>query len=398
MNPDLLKLNPYPFQKLKRLLDPVECYSDLPAIDLSIGEPKQPPPSHVPAELAQYANEIRGYPTTPGSNELRNSLKKWLEKRYKLSDIDASSQILPVNGSREALFALAQVVINKYEPNPKVVMPNPFYQIYEGAALLAGAQPLFINLIEDKNYKFDLSEISSSDWKNVQLVYVCSPNNPTGRVVRLSEWEEIFYYADKYNFVIASDECYSEIYFDESSPPLGSLEASKKLGRDNFQKLIAFGSLSKRSNVPGLRSGFVAGDGEIISNFLKFRTYHGSAMGPHTQKTSISAWKDEYHVAKNREHYKTNFSRVISELKGVADISHPEAGFYLWLKTPTPSLEFSKELYGKFNVTVLPGAFLARDHKGVNPGNNKVRIALVASPDVCVDAAQRIKKLIRQSN
>ena len=396
MNSNLSKLQPYPFQRLKQALASVTPDKAFKPINLSIGEPKTPPPIFIEEQLAVSSSEIKAYPTTQGTTALRQAISSWLERRFNLEHIDPENQVLPVNGTREALFAIAQLVVNggKTNSNPFVVMPNPFYQIYEGAAILSGAHPLYLNLLAKDNYQFNFEKVSEKNWNLVQLIYVCTPNNPTGRVLTLADWEKIFEYAEKYDFVIAADECYSEIYFEENKPPIGSLEAAKILGHADYNRLVSFGSLSKRSNVPGLRSGYVAGDQRIIKEFFKYRTYHGSAMSPSTQKASIAAWSDESHVVKNRDHYRRNFSEVIKILESVTSCKRPEAGFYLWLDTPMSSIDFSIKLYEDYNLTVLPGSFLARNNDHIDPGTDKIRIALVSSTEECVDAANRIKQLI----
>ena len=394
MNPDIAKLNPYPFQKLNQILGDVEPNAHLSPINLSIGEPKKAPPDFIEKEIALRAGEIRAYPTTSGTAQIRKEIENWLIKRFKLKAINHATQVLPVNGTREALFAIAQVIVDRTAKNPTVVVPNPFYQIYEGATILAGATPIYLNLSQNDGFRYNFTQISDNQWSNTQLLYICSPNNPTGHVTSLSEWEQIFDYADKFNFVIASDECYSEIYPNENAPPLGALQAANVLGRENYDKLVVFGSLSKRSNVPGLRSGFVAGQANIIKDFLRYRTYHGSAMGPVAQLSSIVAWRDENHVFDNREHYRQNFSAVLDILSSVTECNSPQAGFYLWLKTPINTEDFTVKLYRDYNVTVLPGDYLARRAHGTNPGDNRVRIALVASRSECAEAANRIKKLI----
>ncbi len=387
MNPDLSRLQPYPFQRLAALCRDVVPSPDYPPIRLSIGEPKHDTPAFIRDALANHLDGLSHYPTTQGSDELREAIAKWLSQRYSV-EIDPKTQILPVNGSREALFAFAQAVV---DAPAAVVCPNPFYQIYEGAALLAGATPHFLNTTPENGFALDFSQLPESVWRNTQLLYLCSPGNPTGRVMPMSEWEKAFELSDKYGFVIASDECYSEIYFDEA--PLGALKAARRLGRHDFKNLVVFSSLSKRSNVPGMRSGFVAGDAEILRSFLLYRTYHGCAMSPAVQSASIAAWSDESHVIENRVLYKQKFDAVFPILKDVLDVGMPDAGFYLWPKTPMDDAEFARLLYRDYNVLVLPGRFLAREAGGSNPGSGFIRIALVAPLPECVEAAQRIRKL-----
>ncbi len=387
MNPDLSRLQPYPFQRLAALCRDVVPSTDFAPIRLSIGEPKHDTPALIRDALANHLDGLSHYPTTQGSDELRETIAKWLSRRYD-AEIDPKTQILPVNGSREALFAFAQAVV---DAPGAVVCPNPFYQIYEGAALLAGATPHFLNTTPENGFALDFSQLPESTWRDTQLLYLCSPGNPTGRVMSMPEWEKAFELSDKYGFVIASDECYSEIYFDEA--PLGALEAARRLGRRDFKNLVVFSSLSKRSNVPGMRSGFVAGDAEILRNFLLYRTYHGCAMSPAVQSASIAAWSDESHVIENRVLYKQKFDAVFPILKDVLEVGMPDAGFYLWPKTPIDDTEFARMLYRDYNVLVLPGRFLAREADGSNPGSGFIRIALVAPLSECVEAAQRIRKL-----
>jgi N-succinyldiaminopimelate aminotransferase len=368
LNPLLEKLKPYPFERLRALVG-----GNAAEINLSIGEPKHPTPRLVKEALAAALDGLATYPMTAGTPELRQAISGWLARRYGIPAPDAATQVLPVNGSREALFAFAQTVLNP-TPDCKVVCPNPFYQIYEGAALLAGATPVYG---------------SPESWDGVQLLYACSPANPSGKVLALEDWKRLFGLSDKHGFIIASDECYSEIYFDQ--PPLGGLEAAHKLGRD-YRRLVVFSSLSKRSNAPGMRSGFVAGDAELLKKFLLYRTYHGSAMGLAVQAASIAAWSDEAHVRENRRLYADKFNAVLPLLKA----EKPDGGFYVWLPTPIDDTEFVRRLHREYNVLVLPGSYLGREVNGRNPGSNHVRIALVAPLDECVEAARRILQFARQ--
>jgi N-succinyldiaminopimelate aminotransferase len=395
MNPQLSALQPYPFQKLSVLLSGASP-ATLRPINLSIGEPKHATPQFIRDALTANLTGLSSYPATAGSESLRRTIAGWIKSRFGVSDIDPLRQVLPVNGSREALFAFAQAIIDRSREHPVVVSPNPFYQIYEGAALLAGAEPQFLNQLPHNRFAMDLTQLPDEVWSRTQLIYVCSPANPTGNVMTLAEWKSLFELSDRHGFVIASDECYSEIYFDEAAPPLGALDAAKRLGRSVFSRLVCFSSLSKRSNVPGMRSGFVAGDAEIIAKFLLYRTYHGCAMNPAIQAASEAAWKDESHVVENRRLYREKFERVVSILGEVTDVTMPQAAFYLWLPTPIPDTEFAKGLFNRYNVTVLPGSFLAREARGVNPGQNFVRIALVASVEECIEAGQRLRDYIRQ--
>jgi N-succinyldiaminopimelate aminotransferase len=389
MNPLLEKLQPYPFQKFSKILDQIEPSEDHPLIRLSIGEPQHETPEVILKALKYNVGEVARYPTTQGSIELRSTIGDWIRTRFGSEDINPETEILPVNGTREALFALGQVILSHGVTNSTVVMPNPFYQIYEGAALLAGSRPEFLNLSSDSTPGWDLNEIDQKTWAQTKLLYVCNPGNPTGHVMSLQEWQELFEFSDKYGFTIASDECYSEIYFDENSPPLGAITAARLCGR-SLERLIVFSSLSKRSNVPGMRSGFVCGDSEIIKKFLLYRTYHGSAMSPMVQQASIAAWRDEKHVKLNRKLYREKFDSFISTLSPFCEIKYPSAGFYIWLKTPIDDVEFAKKLYSESGVVVLPGSLLARTAHGHNPGVNHVRIALVAKKHDCDEASQRI--------
>ncbi|TCS70549.1 succinyldiaminopimelate aminotransferase [Sulfuritortus calidifontis] len=389
MNPRLQQLQPYPFQKLRELLAGVTPEAGLSAINLSIGEPKHPTPAFIKQALTEALGGLAHYPVTQGSDTLREAIAGWAQRRYGV-ELDPASQVLPVNGSREALFAFAQAVIDQTRHVKRILSPNPFYQIYEGAAILAGAKPYFLNTLPENGFRMDFSLVPEDMWETVQMVYVCSPGNPTGKVMTLDDWSELFVLADEYDFVIAADECYSEIYFDEGAPPLGALTAAKELGRD-FSRLVVFNSLSKRSNVPGLRSGFVAGDAEVIRQFLLYRTYHGSAMNPAVQAASSAAWADEAHVVDNRRQYREKFDAVMPMLKGVLEFEAPDAAFYLWARVPGgDDTGFARELYRQQHVTVLPGAYLAREARGVNPGRGFVRIALVDTLAQCQEAAQRI--------
>jgi len=390
VNPDLERLQPYPFQKLAELLKANSPPRALKAVNLSIGEPKHATPEFIKRALADNLDGLAGYPATAGTEALRNAIAQWLERRFQLTAVQPLQQVLPVNGSREALFAFAQAVVDATRP-AVVVMPNPFYQIYEGAALLAGAKPEFINALPGNGFAFNPEQLPDAVWAQVQLLYVCSPANPTGNVLGLDQWRRLFELSDRYGFVIASDECYSEIYFDEAQPPLSALQAAQRLGRDGFPRLVSFGSLSKRSNVPGMRSGYVAGDAAILSKFLLYRTYHGSAMSLPVQTASIAAWGDEAHVIDNRRLYREKFARVLEILQPVMDLAMPQGAFYMWLPTPVPDTEFARLLHANYHVTVLPGSYLAREAHGVNPGRNFVRVALVPSLEDCLDGAQRIR-------
>jgi N-succinyldiaminopimelate aminotransferase len=397
MNPDLARLQPYPFQKLAELKAGCTPPAELDPILLSIGEPKHPTPAFIAEEVISHLHKLAQYPMTRGDSSLRESIASWLEWRFKLpaQSLSPDRHILPVNGTREALFAFAQAVVDRSRA-PLVFSPNPFYQIYEGAALLAGAEPYFLNCREEDNYEPDFSSVSSADWDRCQLLYLCTPGNPTGSVIPQAQLQALIELAEKHDFIIASDECYSEIYPDEDNPPPGLLQAAAKMGNEGYKRCIVFHSLSKRSNAPGLRSGFVAGDAEIIERFHQYRTYHGCAMSLPYQHASIKAWSDEQHVQKNRIEYREKFSTVRNILEPVIDVRMPDAGFYLWQKTPVSDKDFARGLYDQYHVTVLPGSYLSREINGFNPGDNHVRIALVAPLDECIEAANRMKNFIEQ--
>jgi len=401
MNPNLNLLQPYPFQRLRDLFKGVVPNPAFTAINLSIGEPKHATPQLVKDALINNLAGLANYPTTIGSIELREAISSWIAKRYNIPALSPEKAILPVNGSREALFAFAHAIIDTTKNNPVVISPNPFYQIYEGAAFLAGATPYFLNTLPhadaNQNHVMDFTSVPEDVLARTQLAYICSPGNPSGKVMSLAQWKNVFELSDKYGFVIAADECYSEIYFDEVHPPLGALQAAHLLGR-TYKNLIVFSSLSKRSNVPGMRSGFVAGDEAIIEKFTLYRTYHGCAMNPAVQAASIAAWNDEAHVIENRRQYAQKFKDVTPLLTNVLEAVIPDAAFYLWAKIRDNSIsdtELAIKLYRDLNITVLPGSFLARDAHGVNPGQNFIRIALVASYAECIEAAERINKHLK---
>lgn len=407
MNPLLSRLQPYPFERLRQLTQDVTPNPAYRPISLGLGEPKHPTPAFIREALTAALDGLASYPATAGEPALRQACAQWLQRRYGV-EVNAETQVLPVNGSREALFSLAQAVIDPNQQRaaggPIVLCPNPFYQIYEGAALLAGARVAFANSDPARNFAPDWSSIAEDTWSATQLLYVCSPGNPTGAVMPLEEWAKLFELSDRHNFVIASDECYSEIYFRDVAP-LGALEAALKLGRHDFRNLVMLTSLSKRSNVPGMRSGFVAGDARVLKSFLLYRTYHGSAMSPAVQKASQAAWQDEAHVLDNRELYKRKFAAITPLLAEVMDVALPDAGFYLWAKVPqrfqtdtlSADCNFARQLLGQYNVALLPGSYLARECAGINPGQGRVRMALVAGYDECVEAAQRIAALLRRA-
>lgn len=393
MNQNLNLLQPYPFQRLKDLFADVTPNQQYQPINLSIGEPKHDTPSIIQESLSNHIEGLAKYPATIGSIALRETIAKWLCQRYKLPAVNPATEVIPVNGSREALFALAQAVIDTSKPNPVVISPNPFYQIYEGAALLAGATPYFLNTTFGNAHTMQFETVPSDVLARTQLVYVCSPGNPSGKVMTIEDWSTLFALADQYNFIIAADECYSEIYFEEGNAPLGALQAVQQLGRSN-KNLVVFSSLSKRSNVPGMRSGFVAGDAAVISKFLLYRTYHGCAMNPAIQAASVTAWDDETHVIENRRLYNEKFCRITPMLKTIwPKVEMPDAAFYLWINTEQDDQYLAKKMYQAFNITVLPGSFLARDAHGENPGKGFIRMALVASIEECIEAVQRIQQL-----
>ncbi len=426
MNPDLSQLQPYPFQKLAQLFGAVTPNKELKPISLHIGEPKHKTPQFIKDALIAGLDGLANYPTTLGSDALRGTIANWLTRRYGIPVPDAKTQVLPVNGSREALFAFAQAVIDRNRPHPTpdgttshstkpaseqvagylpggegvspvVVCPNPFYQIYEGAAFLAGATPYFLNTLPEDDYALNFAQLPEEVWQRTQLIYVCSPGNPNGRVMPQAEWQTLFEMSDRYGFVIAADECYSEIYFGNDKP-LGALQAAQQLGRGDYKNLVVFSSLSKRSNVPGMRSGFVAGDAKILEKFALYRTYHGCAMNPAVQAATIAAWNDEAHVAENRRLYAEKFSKVITLLAPVLPVSKPDASFYLWIRTPIADTAFAQQLYRDYNVSVLPGSFLAREAHGINPGAHFIRLALVADLDEALEAARRITEFTQKLN
>jgi N-succinyldiaminopimelate aminotransferase len=400
MNPLLSRLQPYPFERLKQLFADVTPNPAYRPISLGIGEPRHPTPALITEALTANMSGLSTYPATGGEPSLRAACAAWLERRYGLT-VNPTTQVLPVNGSREALFSLVQTVVDPTKSGATVVCPNPFYQIYEGAALLSGAQPYFVPSDPAKNFAVDWDSVPESVWANTQLLFVCSPGNPTGAVMPLGEWAKLFALSDRFGFVIASDECYSEIYFRDEAP-LGGLEAAAKLGRADFKNLIALTSLSKRSNVPGMRSGFVAGDAALIKPFLLYRTYHGSAMSTVVQAASVAAWNDEAHVVENRNLYRQKFAQVTPVLAKVLDVALPDAAFYLWAGVKNvcggSDTAFARELLAQYNVTVLPGSYLAREAQGHNPGAGRIRMALVAGTEECLEAAQRIAEFVSQNS
>tara|TARA_B110000967_G_scaffold66823_1_gene69087 strand:+ start:3086 stop:4291 length:1206 start_codon:yes stop_codon:yes gene_type:complete len=397
MNPKLDLLHPYPFERLKALMAGIVPPAHLSPIALSIGEPKHQSPAFVKQALIDNIDQIAIYPTTKGELPLRQAIADWCRARFKLphSSMDPEQNVLPVTGTREALFAFTQAVVDTSAHEPLVVSPNPFYQIYEGAALLAGAELHFLDCTLDNGFIPDLSTVAPEVWERCQLLQICTPGNPTGAVMSIEQLQQAIRLADQYDFIIASDECYSEVYLDEKSPPRGILEACLAMGRNDFSRCVAFHSLSKRSNLPGLRSGFVAGDARLLSDFLRYRTYHGCAMSMATQAASAAAWSDETHVIDNRRQYREKFAAVTEILKDVLTFPEPTASFYLWPETPIDDTEFAAGLFAQQNVTLLPGRYLSRDTDAGNPGKGRVRMALVAETEVCIEAALRIKQYVQ---
>lgn len=396
MNPDLARLQPYPFEKIRVLLDGVKPAA-LPAISLAIGEPKHPTPTFIHQAVLENLNGLANYPLTKGNLGLREAIAGWLTRRFQLptGSVDPEQHVIPVNGTREAIFAFAQAVIDR-TADAAIVMPNPFYQIYEGAAFLAGAEPVFLPCVEENGFIPDFAAVPASVWQRCQLLYLCSPGNPTGAVIPLETLRQVLALAEQYDFIVASDECYSELYFDETQPPVGLLQAAASMGNTAWKRCVVFHSLSKRSNAPGMRSGFVAGDADVLKQFLLFRTYHGCAMPPPFQVASIAAWNDEAHVQANREQYRQKFAAVLDILAPVLDVKMPDAGFYLWPKTPVDDETFTREVFAQAHVSIVPGSYLSRAVNGISPGANRVRLALVASLEECVAAAQRIRTVVER--
>ncbi|MEJ2449398.1 MAG: succinyldiaminopimelate transaminase [Gammaproteobacteria bacterium] len=395
MNPDLQRLQAYPFEKLAQLKAGITPPAELEHIALSIGEPKHPAPAFVRDRLIAHLDELSNYPVTRGMDTLRQVIASWLNRRFNLGSapINPDTQVLPVSGTREALFSFAQTVVDRHQ-HAAVLMPNPFYQIYEGAAILAGAEPYFLNTTESTEFLPDFNAVPEAIWRRCQLIYICTPGNPTGRVIPLERLQKLISLADQYDFVIASDECYSELYFEETHPPVGLLEAAHNMGNTDYQRCVVFHSLSKRSNLPGLRSGFVAGDANVLASYYRYRTYQGCALPPPIQHASITAWSDEAHVRENRELYRQKFARVIDLLQDVLPVTRPDGGFYLWPKLPISDEQFARELFAKQHITVLPGSYLSRHAHGENPGANHIRMALVAGQEQCETAAMRLRRFI----
>jgi len=398
MNSRLASLQRYPFERLAELIKDITPPANKSPIKMSMGEPQHAAPPFVLEALTKNLKGLSNYPTTKGTPALREAIARWATRRFKLDKIklDPERHVLPVAGTREALFSIAQTVVDRkaHADQPVVIAPNPFYQIYEGAALLAGARCFFLKTVEENNYRMDFTRVPADVWPQVQLVYICTPGNPTGKVMDRQELVQLIELANKHNFLIASDECYSEIYFDEGKPPLGLLQVANELGLEDYRNCLVFHSLSKRSNLPGLRSGFVAGDSAVLAQYLQYRTYHGCALPPPTQAASVAAWSDEAHVVENRALYRKKFDAVLKILAPVLDVKKPEAGFYLWPKLPQDDETFTRELYARKNVLALPGSYLSRATAGGNPGANRVRLALVAGYDECIEAAQRIRNYV----
>lgn len=396
MNPKIAALHRYPFEKLADLLKGLTPPDEKSAISLSIGEPKHAAPAFVLEEIRAHLNTISGYPVTKGIAELRQACAAWATRRFQLNrlSLDPERHVLPVSGTREALFSIVQAVVDTSKERPVVILPNPFYQIYEGAVLLAGAEPYYLNTLPASGYRMDFLSVPDSVWRRTQLVFICTPGNPTGAVMNREDLVGLIELAQHHDFLIASDECYSELYFDEAQPPLGLLQVANELGIGDYRRCLVFHSLSKRSNVPGLRSGFVAGDGVVMKDYLRYRTYHGPTLPVFTQKASIKAWNDEQHVQANRDLYRAKFDAVLEILAPVLNVERPEAGFYLWPETPIDEERFTQELYKRENVLVLPGSYLSREAQGVNPGRRRVRMALVAPLAECVDAAHRVRHVV----
>jgi N-succinyldiaminopimelate aminotransferase len=394
MNPRLALLHPYPFQRLSALIQDIQPTSDDNLIRLSVGEPRHAPPKAALEALHQHINEMGMYPSTKGGLELRQAVSDWLASRFGV-DTDPEKHILPVSGTREALFSFCQACVDQSsKTKPIVMMPNPFYQIYEGAALLAGAEPYYLNNTEDSGYKIDFEAVPKEIWQRTQLIYVCSPGNPAGAVMQQRDYEQLLALADEHDFIVAADECYSEIYFDDDKPPVGLLQVARAMGRKDYERCVVFHSLSKRSNLPGLRSGFVAGNADIMAQYLKYRTYHGATLSPPAQWASVQAWSDEAHVVENRKAYQEKFSAVLDMLQPVLPVKSPEAGFYLWFQVPMSGEDFTKRLYEQENVLVLPGDYLSRESGGINPGDGYIRLALVDTVEQCTEAAQRLRNFI----
>ncbi len=395
MNPDLARLQSYPFEKLAALKGGIQPPAGLGPIALSIGEPKHPTPDFIVETLIAHLHLLSAYPSTRGLPALRQAIANWLTRRFHLpaNSLDPERQILPLNGTREGLFAFAQALVDRTRA-PLVLMPNPFYQIYEGAAFLAGAEPRYLPCLAEQGFIPDFAAVDADTWRRCQILYLCSPGNPTGAVIPKETLQGLIHLAEEFDFLLAADECYSELYFEESDPPVGLLQAAAAMGHLDYRRCLVFHSLSKRSNVPGLRSGFIAGDAEVIDRFFHYRTYHGCAMPVQHQHASIAAWRDEAHVVTNRSLYRAKFDAVLEILGEILEVSRPDAGFYLWPVTPIPDTDFARDLFATANVSLLPGSYLSREVDGLNPGAGRARLALVAPLDECVEAAWRIRRFV----
>jgi N-succinyldiaminopimelate aminotransferase len=399
MNPGLHELNPYPFERLAEIRQRISPPTGLDLINLSIGEPQQQTPALIHAALVANLEGFARYPATRGIGELREAICAWATRRFELAPtaLQADRNVLPVNGTREALFAIAQTLVHARSAKSLVGMPNPFYQIYEGAALLSGGQPYYLPCPSSNEFRPQWDLVPVEIWQQMAMLYICSPSNPAGSVLGTDDYATLLALADKHDFVIIADECYSELYFDEQTPPLGLLQWCAQSGRESFARCLVMHSLSKRSNAPGLRSGFVAGDAALIDTFYRYRTYQGGAMALPIQHASIAAWSDESHVTENRKLYRAKFTAVAEILRQVMRVDIPCAGFYLWPELPLDDIVLCERLLGEAGVLVLPGQFLARDVGPENPGRNRIRIALVADQAQCVSAALRICAVLKES-
>jgi len=394
MNPRLDLLQPYPFERLRSLLGATKPPASLRPISLGLGEPQHPTPALVKEALAANLAGLSRYPVTLGMPELRAAVSEWLARRHNIPAPDPAKQVIPVNGSREAIFSIAQAVLDPGEKDALVALPNPFYQVYEGSTLLAGAKPCFINAVAANGLAPDWDAVPQSTWPRIRMMYVCTPSNPHGRVMTLEDWKRVFDLSEKYGFIVVSDECYSEIYFDEARPPLGALAAARRLGRDTYPRLVVLGSLSKRSSAPGLRSGYAVGDAAVLERYMAYRTYHGAAMSNAVQMASIAAWKDEAHVIENRRLYREKFAAFFERVNPVLPLAMPDAAFYFWANVGPDDVAFTRDLFAETHITVLPGSYIAREASGVNPGRGYVRMALVSTVEDAVEAADRVREFM----
>jgi len=401
MNPYIARLHPYPFERLSTLLAAVEPAAGKPLISLSIGEPRHQPPAFIVEALARHTPDgLARYPMARGLPELRVAMARALTQRYGLAAdaLDPERQVLPVTGTREGLFSVVQAVINPLPDRPTVVMPNPFYQIYEGATLLAGAEPWYLNTPEATGFRPDFETVPEEVWERCQVLILCSPGNPTGAVLDAEDWQRAFALADRHDFVVVADECYADLYNDETRPPVGAFEAAAAAGRGDFKRLLTFHSLSKRSSVPGLRSGLVGGDAALIEPLALYRTYHGCALALPAQLASVEAWNDTAHVADNRHRYQAKFDAARRILGAVTDVRIPPAAFYLWLKVNGGDDEgFVRELYAREALITLPGRYLSRPTPAGDPGAGYVRVSLVPDEATCEEAMHRLARFIKSS-